>query len=65
MDSEFDFKNWGGITVELQKKYPELTNADLIWRHETKDDLFKAIANKIGKTKNELVAVIDSFEDHF
>jgi hypothetical protein len=65
MDSEFDFKNWGDISVELKNKYPELTNADLIWRHETKDDLFKDIANKIGKTKNELIAVIDSFDEPF
>lgn len=61
MDTEFDFKNWGDITMNLKNKYPQLTNADLMWRHETKDDLYKVIANKIGKTKNELIAVIQSF----
>ena len=61
MDTEFDFKNWSDITMNLKHKYPQLTNADLMWRHETKDDLYKDIANKIGKTKNELIAVIQSF----
>ena len=61
MDTEFDFKNWGDIMMNLKNKYPQLTDADLRWRHETKDDLYKAIANKIGKTKNELIAVIQSF----
>ncbi len=61
MDTEFDFKNWSDIMMNLKNKYPQLTNADLMWRHETKDDLYKTIANKIGKTKNELVAVIQSF----
>ncbi len=61
MDTEFDFENWGDIMMNLKNKYPQLTNADLMWRHETKDDLYKTIANKIGKTKNELIAVIQSF----
>lgn len=62
METEFDFKNWGGIMTNLKNKYPQLSNADLMWRHETKDDLYKDIANKMGKTKNELIALIQSFK---
>ena len=55
MNQKFDYKNWDIVKSKLIKKYPKLTKADLIWRHGTMDDLLDTIANKLGKTTNELL----------
>lgn len=60
MDSEFDLNHWNSIKKKLKSLYPQLTEADLIWRHETKDDLLKMIASKLGETKKRLTEVLDS-----
>lgn len=59
MEDEFDLNNWARIKMSLKRKYPQLTDADLIWRHETKNDFFKMISSKLGKTKNEFIAEIE------
>jgi len=61
MDTSFDLNQWGYIKDILQKKFPELTHADLIWRHATKDELLKMISNKLGKTQKELMDAIESY----
>ncbi len=58
MDKDFDPKKWDSIQVGLLKKYPHLTNADLIWRHETKADFYMIIATELGMTTNELEQII-------
>ncbi|MGQ7871434.1 hypothetical protein [Sunxiuqinia sp. sy24] len=58
MDAEFDLNNWASIAVKLKQRYPQLTNADLIWRHETKVDFYKTIAAELGITRNELEQII-------
>ena len=58
MDTEFDLNNWDNVVVKLKKRYPQLTNADLIWRHETKADFYKLIAAELGITRNELEQII-------
>jgi len=58
MKAEFDLKNWENIAVKLKKKYPRLTDADLIWRHETKTDFYMLIAAQLGITTNQLEQII-------
>jgi len=58
MKAEFDLKNWDNIAVKLKKKYPQLTDADLIWRHETQVDFYMIMAVKLGITMNELKQMI-------
>lgn len=58
MDTDFDLIGWNSITKKLKKKYPQLTDADLIWRHETKEDLFKMIASNLGVTRKMLEEAI-------
>jgi len=60
METEFDLNHWNNIKQNLKKIYPQLTDADLIWRHETKDDLFKMIASKLGETKKRLEEVLET-----
>ena len=59
--NNLDLQHWDSIKLDLKNRYPQLTNADLIWRHETKDDFFKMISAKLEITKRELAAVVDSF----
>ena len=59
MENEFDLIHWDNNKHKLKKRYPELTNADLIWRHETKDDFFMTIASELGITKSELEQIVE------
>ena len=62
METKFDLYQWRSIRDKLQNKYPELTDADLVWGRTTKDDMLQMISAKLGKTKRDLLDVIDSFE---
>jgi hypothetical protein len=59
MNDEFDIIYWNDLKSKLKQKYPELTNADLLWRHGSEEDLLRMIAFKLGKTKRELQATIE------
>lgn len=61
MNTDFDLKNWDNVRWKLKSLYPQLTEADLIWRHETKDNLYNLIASKLLISKKELAAIVDSF----
>lgn len=45
---------WDETKAKLKLQYPELTTADLSWRHSSQEDLLEMIANKLGKTYKEL-----------
>ena len=47
MDPEFDLYHWDNVKDKLLRLYPQLTDADLIWRHETKSNLYHLIPTKI------------------
>ena len=40
MQEKFDVYKWNMNKDKLRKKYPQLTSADLIWRHESKNELW-------------------------
>ena len=61
METKFDMNQWGHIRDKLQNKYPELTNADLVWGRVSREDLVQMISAKLGKTQKDLTDVIDSF----
>ena len=54
MEQELDVIYWNDLTSKLKQKFPLLTNADLLWRHTTQEDLLDMIALKLGKTYREL-----------
>ncbi len=62
MEAKFNVAQWGFIRDKLQKKYPELTNADLVWGRTTRRDLIQMISAKLGKSQKDLLDVIDSFD---
>ncbi len=61
METKFDMNQWRHIKDKLRNKYPELTDADLDWGRVSREDLVQNIAIKLGKTKKDLMDVIDSF----
>jgi len=59
MEQELDVIYWNDLKSKLKKEYPLLTNADLLWRHSTQEDLIDMIALKLGKTYKELQKIIE------
>jgi len=59
MNTEFDLHKWGEIALKLRQVYPQLTTADLIWRHETKADFYRMIAAELGMSRREFETIID------
>jgi hypothetical protein len=62
MNTKFDINQWGFIKDKLRDKYPELSDADMLWGRTTRDDLLQNISTKLGKSKKDLMDVIDSFD---
>jgi hypothetical protein len=58
MRKEFNIYYWNMNSYKLKKMYPQLTDADLIWRHETNDELFQGIAEKLEIRKKDLEEII-------
>ena len=65
MEAKFDINQWRQIKDKLKDQYPELTNADLIWGRVSGEDLIQMISTKLGKSRKDLMDVIDSFEYSF
>lgn len=61
MEVGFDLNKWENVKGKLKSLYPQLTDADLIWRHETQDNLYSLIASKLLISKKELTELVDSF----
>lgn len=62
METKFDMNQWKYIKDKLKNMYPELSDSDLDWGRELRDDLLQNISDKLGKTKKDLMDLIDSFE---
>jgi len=58
MNQDIEVLYWNDIKSKLKSKYSQLTNADLLWRHGTQEDLLDMIALKLGKTYKELQEII-------
>jgi hypothetical protein len=60
MDVKFDLDHWERVKWKLKKLYPQLTDSDLIWRHESKDNMFYEIASKLVISKKAFADLVDS-----
>ena len=49
---------WTEQKAKLLLKFPELTDADLLFEEGKKDEMLEKVSVKLGKTKEELAAVI-------
>jgi hypothetical protein len=59
MNQELNAIYWNDLRSKLKQKFPVLTNADLLWRHSSQEDLLDMIALKLGKTYKELHEIIE------
>ena len=64
MEAKFDITQWGYIKDKLRTNFPELTDADMFWGRVSRDDLLQNISTKLGKSKKEILDVIESFESN-
>jgi hypothetical protein len=62
MEPIFNLDDWNRLKPILKLRYPQLTDADLLWRHETKNDLYKMLATKLKKTRKQLEMEIETLE---
>jgi uncharacterized protein YjbJ (UPF0337 family) len=51
--------NWGEQKGKLKAKFPTLTDADLTYESGKKEEMLGKIETKLGKTKEELAAIIN------
>jgi uncharacterized protein YjbJ (UPF0337 family) len=50
--------NWNEQKGKLKTKFPILTDADVSYAEGKKDDMMTRLQMKLGKTKEELAAII-------
>ncbi len=55
-------ENWNEQKAKLKAKFPVLTDADLLFEEGKKDEMLKKISVKLGKTKEELAALISGLK---
>jgi len=60
MEANIDLMHWENVKHKLKVLFPQLTDADLIWRHESKDILFSSIATKLVISKKEFAEIVAS-----
>lgn len=60
METKFDLYHWNNVKEKLKSLYPQLTDADLIWRHESKENLFMLIATKLVISKKTFTEIVES-----
>jgi hypothetical protein len=47
------------LKSRLKKKYPQLTNADLVTKENNEHDMLRMVAYKLRKTKQEMQEIIE------
>jgi uncharacterized protein YjbJ (UPF0337 family) len=52
--------NWTEQKGKLKAQFSNLTDSDLHYENGKKDEMFDKIQTKLGKTKEELAAIISS-----
>jgi hypothetical protein len=60
MEAKFDLYHWENVKGKLKILYPQLTESDLVWRHESKENLFKLIATKLELSKKTFTEIVES-----
>jgi hypothetical protein len=59
--------NWTEIKLQLKKKYPQLTEADLKYAAGYENEFFHNLELKLGMNREQLMTVLSSMkmEDNF
>ena len=54
----YEIRNWSEKKTKLKEKFPILNYSDLQFEESQNDEMLNHIQLKLGKTKEELVAII-------
>jgi uncharacterized protein YjbJ (UPF0337 family) len=54
--------SWNEIKGKLKQQYATLSDDDLLYAEGKKDEMLGKLQIKLGKTKEELQSIIDSFK---
>lgn len=60
MDITFNLDHWERVKWKLKILYPQLTDSDLVWRHETKESLYHHIASKLVISQKAFSEIVES-----
>jgi uncharacterized protein YjbJ (UPF0337 family) len=52
--------SWITIKGKLKQKFAMLTDNDLIFKEDKKDEMIERLQNKLGKTKEEIQKIIEA-----
>lgn len=52
--------NWNVQRAELKKKFPILTDIDLLYQQGEKDVMWEKIQIKLGKSREELEKIVEA-----
>jgi uncharacterized protein YjbJ (UPF0337 family) len=52
--------NWNTQKTKLKTQFPQLTEKDLVYGFGQKEDMFTKLQDKLGKTKEELILLINA-----
>jgi hypothetical protein len=53
--------SWEQLTIKLKMEYPQLTEKDLLYKECEEEDMLRMIEYKLGKTREEMRAIINDF----
>lgn len=59
MDTEESKGNWNEQKDKLKEKFAALTDNEMLFKEETKDEMIAKLQMKLGKTKEELLKIIE------
>lgn len=63
METKLKIKGaWSALKAKLQMKYPKLTDKDLIFAVGKEDDLVERISERLNKTEEEVIDIIDDMQ---
>lgn len=54
-------RNWEKQKIELMQKFAILTDNDLLFEKGRKEEMFKKLQSRLGKSKEELEKIISAF----
>ena len=60
MGAKFELNRWKNVKEKIKLLYPQLTDADLICRNQSKENLYNLIKTKMAISKKEFTEIVDS-----
>ena len=59
MNTEESKGNWDQQKEKLKQKFAALTDNDILFKEGTKDEMISKLQKKLGKTREELLKIIE------